>query len=102
MAIVVERVSLKNNPQPLIDQVQGKDPRANRPPPPPTLAAAAAPQKDINADIINQKNDGFFGSFFKKDKPSRPGIMDQVPSVLKASGTLSEREQIETEVISIF
>ena len=100
MAVVVDRVNAKNNPPPIMDQLQGKDNK--RPPaPPPANLAAALPQRDPNADLINQSNQGFFGSFFK-NKPAKPGMMEQVPSVLKASGNLSEREQIETEVISNF
>lgn len=98
MAIVVERVNNKNNPQPILDQMQGKEKQR---PPPPTTLAAALPTRDVNADLINQSNQGFFGSFFK-NKPTTPGMMGQVPTVLKASGTLSEREQIETEVISTY
>lgn len=97
MAIVVERVNIKNNPPPIMETLQGKDPKSNRPPPPSSLAAAL-PVRDVNADLM-QNNQGFFGSFFK-GKPGKPGMMEQVPNVLKASGTLSEREQIETEVIS--
>jgi hypothetical protein len=101
MAIVVERVNNRNNPQPIMDQVQGKE-RAKPPPPANNTLAAALPQRDPNADLINQTNQGFFGSFFKKDGAStqRGGTMGAVPSVLKATGTLSEREMIETEVIS--
>ncbi|KAI8909702.1 Dynamin central region-domain-containing protein [Gorgonomyces haynaldii] len=101
MAIVVERVNQKNNPQPIMDQIQGKDPKQARPPPPATLAAAL-PQRDANADILKQDSgaSAFFGSFFK-NKPAKPGMMEQVPTVLKATGTLSERETIETEVIKL-
>jgi vacuolar protein sorting-associated protein 1 len=98
MAIVVERVNNKNNPQPIMDQMQGKE-KARPPPPANNSLAAALPKRDPNEDLINQTNQGFFGSFFK-NKDQRPGMMGQVPTVLKASGVLSEREQIETEVIS--
>ena len=100
MAVVVERVNQQKNPPPIMDQLQGKNPNERKPPPPPTLQAAANPQRDLNADLINQTNPSFFGSFFKQ-KPSRPGMLEQPPAVLKASGTLSEREQIETEVIKL-
>ncbi|KAH9261341.1 hypothetical protein BASA82_001020 [Batrachochytrium salamandrivorans] len=98
MAIVVERITLLKNPPPIMDQIQGKNPNERKPPPPATLAAAL-PQRDPNADLINQSGQNFFGSFFKKN--SKPGVLEQPPAVLKASGTLSEREQIETEVIKL-
>ncbi|KAI8927666.1 Dynamin central region-domain-containing protein [Entophlyctis helioformis] len=102
MAIVVDRVNQARNPPPMIDQIQGKNPNDKKPPPPATLAAAL-PQRDMNADIINQSNQGFFGSFFKQKggKPGMAGMLEPPPAVLKASGNLSEREQIETEVIKL-
>ncbi|RUP45173.1 Dynamin central region-domain-containing protein, partial [Jimgerdemannia flammicorona] len=51
---------------------------------------------------------GFFGSFFsagtKQQQKKKGGVMDPVlpPQVLKATGNLSEREHVETEVISKF
>ncbi|KAF9999382.1 vacuolar protein sorting-associated protein 1 [Modicella reniformis] len=45
-------------------------------------------------------NNGFFGSFFSSKK-KKSGSMEAPPAVLKASGTLSEREQMETEVIKL-
>jgi hypothetical protein len=92
MAIAVERIHVKNNPQSISDRLQGKDPRANRP----TLSTAP---KDLNADLINPPKESLFGTFFPTQK-ARPGIMESVPGQLKASGVLSEREQIETECIS--
>ncbi|KAL2919501.1 vacuolar protein sorting-associated protein 1 [Polyrhizophydium stewartii] len=98
MSIVVDRINQIKNPPPIMDQLQGKAPEKKPPPPPPTLAAAL-PQRDPNADLINQANQGFFGSFFKQK--SKPGVLEQPPSILKASGNLSEREQVETEVIKL-
>ncbi|KAG9323574.1 hypothetical protein KVV02_004824 [Mortierella alpina] len=81
MAVINDRVNQAKNPQPV-------DPKnrnvANLPPslePEPT-------------------NNGFFGSFFS-GKKKRSGAMEPPPAVLKASGNLSEREQIETEVIKL-
>ncbi|RUS30935.1 Dynamin central region-domain-containing protein [Jimgerdemannia flammicorona] len=49
---------------------------------------------------------GFFGSFFsagtKQQQKKKGGVMDPPPQVLKATGNLSEREHVETEVISKF
>jgi dynamin 1-like protein len=47
------------------------------------------------------ENGGFFGSFFASKNKKRMAAMEAPPPVLKASGTLSERESIETEVIKL-
>ncbi|KAF9336333.1 vacuolar protein sorting-associated protein 1 [Linnemannia elongata] len=83
MAVINDRINQAKNPQP-IDPKNRNSALANLPPslePEPT-------------------NNGFFGSFFS-GKKKRPGVMEPPPSVLKASGNLSEREQIETEVIKL-
>ncbi|KAF9909269.1 vacuolar protein sorting-associated protein 1 [Linnemannia zychae] len=81
MAVINDRVNQAKNPQPI-------DPKnrnvANLPP---SLEPEPA-------------NNGFFGSFFSSKK-KRGGVMEPPPAVLKASGNLSEREQIETEVIKL-
>ncbi|CAJ0651848.1 5740_t:CDS:10 [Entrophospora sp. SA101] len=48
-----------------------------------------------------ESNAGFFGSFFAGTKKKKPGVLEAPPAVLKASGHLSERENIETEVIKL-
>ncbi|CAG8499004.1 13492_t:CDS:10 [Ambispora leptoticha] len=54
----------------------------------------------LNFETESQ-NTGFFGSFFASNKKKKAGLMEpQPPPVLKASGNLSEREYMETEVIS--
>ncbi|KAG0212746.1 vacuolar protein sorting-associated protein 1 [Mortierella sp. NVP41] len=81
MAVINDRVNQAKNPQPV-------DPKnrnvANLPP---SLEPEPA-------------NNGFFGSFFSSKK-KRASVMEPPPAVLKASGNLSEREQIETEVIKL-
>ncbi|KAJ3182335.1 vacuolar protein sorting-associated protein 1 [Geranomyces variabilis] len=103
MAIVNDRVTASKAPppQPPSSSVDGKgrgDPRMSSNNSPST---AQLPTRDPNADIIAQANnpDGFFGSFFNKKK--RPGMLENPPAVLKASGNLSEREYMETEVIKL-
>ncbi|KAF8984686.1 vacuolar protein sorting-associated protein 1 [Entomortierella lignicola] len=85
MAVINERVNQAKNPQP-VDPKGRSSAVANLPPslePEPT-------------------NNGFFGSFFSgKKKDKRASLMEPPPPELKASGTLSEREQIETEVIKL-
>ncbi|ODQ54183.1 vacuolar protein sorting-associated protein 1 [Saitoella complicata NRRL Y-17804] len=44
---------------------------------------------------------GFFGSFFASKNKKKMAAMEAPPPVLKASGTLSEREAMETEVIKL-
>ncbi|CAG8744804.1 17810_t:CDS:10 [Gigaspora margarita] len=48
---------------------------------------------------VESPNTGFFGSFFAGNKKKKPGVMEAPPPVLKASGNLSERESLETEII---
>ncbi|KAJ3056253.1 vacuolar protein sorting-associated protein 1 [Rhizophlyctis rosea] len=94
MAIVNERVNAAKAPPPQPPVVDPKNPRAG-------AASPALPQRDPNADLIaqSQSGDGFFGSFFNKKK--KPGMLENPPPVLKASGNLSEREYMETEVIKL-
>jgi vacuolar protein sorting-associated protein 1 len=79
MAVVSERMSAKKNPPPIMDTLQGKNANDKPKPPPPTLQQAAALNRDPNQDLIDQSNQGFFGSFFKQ-KPSTPGQLSQVDS----------------------
>ncbi|KAF9338385.1 vacuolar protein sorting-associated protein 1 [Podila minutissima] len=83
MAVINDRINQAKNPQP-VDPKNRHSAIANLPPslePEPT-------------------NGGFFGSFFS-NKKKRSTVIEAPPAVLKASGNLSEREQIETEVIKL-
>ena len=51
-------------------------------------------------DSMNDANGGFFGSFFASKNKKKMAAMEPPPPTLKASGTLSEREGVEVEVIS--
>ena len=97
MAIVSERLNPKSSTPP----PDPKAPPSQKPMTPQNAnsLAAALPVRDANADLINQQGDGFFGSFFKQKK--RPGVLEAPPTVLKATGNMSEREQVETEVIKL-
>lgn len=71
--------------------------------PGPVMAPPQAPVQVYPSPA--QDNSGFFGSFFgskSKPKSSGPGPvkLEQPPTQLRASGSLSEREIMETEVIS--
>jgi len=92
MAIVNER----HNP-PRTVQV---DPKTGKPLPASTPGRAASPTTaDTN---MGESNSGFFGSFFAAKNKKKAAAMEPPPPTLKASGTLSERENIEVEVISTF
>lgn len=71
------------------------DPKTGKPLP---LAKenSASQSLDLGSD-----NSGFFGSFFASKNKKKMAAMEAPPPVLKASGTLSERETIETEVIKL-
>ena len=75
------------------------DPKTGKPLP-------AALQKDSTSsqslDNVPGNDGGFFGSFFASKNKKKMAAMEPPPPILKASGTLSERETIETEVISKF
>jgi len=92
MAIVNEK---HNPPRPVqVDPKTGKPLSANLP------VRAASPTTLAGVDGNDQANGGFFGSFFAAKNKKKAAAMDAPPPSLKASGTLSERENIEVEVIS--
>jgi len=73
------------------------DPKTGKPiPQSATPVRAASP----SLDGTNDQNGGFFGSFFASKNKKKMAAMEAPPPTLKASGTLSEREGIEVEVIS--
>jgi hypothetical protein len=86
MAIINERHGASKPVQ--VDPKTGK-PIPNQP--------AATPPNEATLD-----NSSFFGSFFTARNKKKMAAMDAPPPVLKASGTLSERESMEVEVISKF
>lgn len=87
MAIVNER----HNPKPVqVDPKTGKALTGT----PARAASPTVPEAD------GASNGGFFGSFFAAKNKKKAAAMEPPPPTLKASGTLSEREVIEVEVIS--
>jgi hypothetical protein len=70
------------------------DPKTGRPLPSSGPPRSTSPSLDVPSD-----NSGFFGSFFPRNK-KKAAAMDAPPPQLKASGTLSEKEANEVEVIS--
>ncbi|GAA5845200.1 hypothetical protein JCM5353_003443 [Sporobolomyces roseus] len=97
MAIVSDRMSAnKPPPGPAVDPKTGK------------LAPGTLNNgRDLDSDL-KQKEEGFFGSFWpggrKQQQLSQKkgaAAMEAPPTNLRASGTLSERETMETEVIKL-
>ncbi|CAK7242524.1 MAG: vacuolar protein sorting-associated protein 1 [Sporothrix thermara] len=88
MAIVNER----HNPAKPV-QV---DPKTGKP-----LPASATPARAASPTLDGDKEGGFFGSFFAAKNKKKAAAMEAPPAMLKASGTLSERENIEVEVIKL-
>ncbi|KAL2000804.1 hypothetical protein VTN02DRAFT_2608 [Thermoascus thermophilus] len=70
------------------------DPKTGKPLPP----RSGSPSLDNN---MNESNSGFFGSFFASKNKKKMAAMEPPPPTLKASGTLSERENNEVEVIKL-
>lgn len=85
MAIVTERFNPK---PPQVDPKSGK--------------ALPAPIRTTSPSLpdMNDSNSGFFGSFFAAKNKKKAAAMEPPPQILKASGTLSERESVDVEVIS--
>lgn len=75
------------------------DPKTGKPLPASTPARSASPTVSVT-DADGNSNGGFFGSFFAAKNKKKAAAMEPPPPTLKASGTLSERENIEVEVIS--
>ncbi|KAL8666223.1 MAG: hypothetical protein Q9168_007537 [Polycauliona sp. 1 TL-2023] len=88
MAIVNER---HNAAKPI--QV---DPKTGKP-----LPASAVPPRSASPDIPQDSSSGFFGSFFVSKNKKKMAAMDAPPPQLKASGTLSDKESQEVEVIKL-
>lgn len=86
MAIVEEKFHPK--PQVAVDPKTGK-------PLPPSQQNQALPQpKEEGAN-------GFFGGFFSSKNKKRLQSMEAPPPVLRATGSMTERETMETEVIKL-
>jgi len=93
MAIVNERYNPTKPVQ--VDPKTGKPLAATAPGP-----GRAASPTIADSNLGGDSNSGFFGSFFAAKNKKKAAAMEAPPPTLKASGTLSERENIEVEVIS--
>ncbi|KID93780.1 vacuolar sorting protein 1, partial [Metarhizium majus ARSEF 297] len=75
------------------------DPKTGKPlPQSSTPARAGSPPVP---EVDGTGNAGFFGSFFAAKNKKKAAAMEAPPPTLKASGNLSERENIEVEVIKL-
>ncbi|KAL8682706.1 MAG: hypothetical protein Q9186_001302 [Xanthomendoza sp. 1 TL-2023] len=72
------------------------DPKTGKPLPP-----SAIPPRSASPDLPQDSGSGFFGSFFVSKNKKKMAAMDAPPPQLKASGTLSEKEAQEVEVIKL-
>lgn len=86
MAIVHERHNASKPTQ--------VDPKTGKPMPP------SVPPRSISPSLDPNDGGGFFGSFFASKNKKKMAAMEPPPPTLKASGTLSEKEVQEVEVIS--
>ena len=74
------------------------DPKTGKP-----LPASAIPPRSASPSLDSPSDGngaGFFGSFFATKNKKKLAAMEAPPPTLKASGTLSEKEAQEVEVIS--
>ena len=76
---------------------QQVDPKTGKVLPPSVPPRAASPSLD---SLGESSGSGFFGSFFAPKNKKKAAAMEAPPPQLKASGTLSEKEVQEVEVIS--
>ena len=74
------------------------DPKTGKP-----LPASAMPPRSNSPslDLNGGEGSGFFGSFFASKNKKKMAAMEPPPPTLKASGTLSEKETQEVEVIKL-
>lgn len=86
MEIVNERLNLSKPVQ--------LDPKTGKPTGKQPSSVAVTTEKD---DTFG----GFFGNFFLSKNKKRLAAMEAPPSVLRASGQMSEREMVETEVVKL-
>ena len=75
------------------------DPKTGKPLPSGVPPRAASPSIDL---VNGDDKAGFFGSFFAPKNKKKMAAMEAPPPQLKASGTLSEKEGQEVEVISTY
>ena len=94
MAIVYDKLQLNSKPKESKEDDKKKQQQQQQ--------LANGPSSPISYDLDKKNaNEGVFSSFFAKQPNKRPGVLEAPPAVLKASGTVSEREYVEIEVIKL-
>lgn len=94
-----EKLGVPSHPPSILQQQQLKgQPLAVKPPQPLTPPNSTLGQGAIDDTSVNTSS-GIFGGFFAKKPARRPGVLEGPPPVLKATGSISEREFMEMEVI---
>lgn len=95
MAIVYEKLHPKEKPASTVDPKTGKPMNLN--------SSQPAIQPNFSLEKESSGYAGPFGSFFSGSKTAarKPGILEPPPAVLKASGSVTEREYAEIEVIKM-
>ena len=76
------------------------DPKTGKPLPP-SAAPPRSASPSLDANGTGADGSGFFGSFFASKNKKKMAAMEAPPPTLKASGTLSEKETQEVEVIKL-
>ncbi|PVI04296.1 dynamin-2 [Periconia macrospinosa] len=74
------------------------DPKTGKPLPPAVPPRSQSPSLPVDG---SQEGGGFFGSFFASKNKKKMALMEPPPPQLKASGTLSDKELQEVEVIKL-
>jgi dynamin 1-like protein len=92
MAIITDRLNAAKQPPAPVDAKSGK-----------LAPGQINNNKDLDVDI-KKEEPSFFGSFFSSAKGAqkkKSGIMEAPPAIIRPQSTLSEREELETEVIKL-
>ena len=100
MAIVYDKLQLNNKPAAEKGKDGAKDASADASKKSTALNNGPASPVTYTLDKSNS-NEGIFSSFFARQPNRKPGVLEPPPPVLKASGTVSEREYVEIEVIKL-
>lgn len=94
MAMVYDKLQLNSKPKD--GATASKDDKSKSGPPNSPVTYSLDKQGNSG-----NANEGVFSSFFARQPNKRPGVLEAPPAVLKASGTVSEREYVEIEVIKL-
>lgn len=76
-------------------------PRSEKTDPKSGKTASPLSQQMSNTNLNDNNDSGFFSSFWSNKKTKKAGTLDPPPTILKASGNLSEREQLEMETVKL-